>query len=456
MKTEIKMPQLGESIHEGTVSRWLKQPGDSVARYEALLEVVTDKITSEVTAPTAGTLAEIRIPEGATVTVGTILALLGTGDTRPADDDLVAVNAAARPTPRVSPLAARIAQEQGIDIASLRGSGPGGQVTKDDVLRVASSPAPTRAAISLAPPSSLADFRSPRVQALAARLGVDLSTLQGTGRDGRVTARDVERFVETRPEGERPTTDHRPPTTESAPAVEALPGDEAVPLDAMRRSIAEHMTRSQRTAPHVTTVHEADVTRMVQFFSAHQDAFRSREGFALTYTPFFVQAVVRAIGAFPQANAVFTEQGIIRRQVVNIGIAVALPEGGLLVPVIRDADEKTLVRLAREVVDLATRARARRLSPDEIRGGTFTVTNYGMFGGLIATPILHQPQAAILGVGAVRKQAVVIETPGGEAIAARSMVYLSLTFDHRAFDGALADQFVQRLVRELEDGTWHL
>ncbi len=451
MKTEIKMPQLGESIHEGTVSRWLKQPGEPVARYEALLEVVTDKITSEVTAPEAGTLAEIRILEGATVAVGTILALLDTGDTRPAAADAATASAA----PRISPLAARIVREQGIDIASLRGSGPGGQITKDDVLRVASSPAPTRAAISLAAPSSLADFRSPRVQALAARLGVDLDAVQGTGRDGRVTARDVERFAEARPAAAAaPAPSAR---TASAPApIEAWPGDEILPLDSMRRSIAEHMTRSQRTAPHVTTVHEADVTGMVQFFNTHQDAFRSREGFALTYTPFFVQAVVQALKAFPQVNAVFTEQGIIRRQAVNIGLAVALPDGGLLAPVLRHADEKTLVGLAREVVDLAARARTLRLSPDETRGGTFTVTNYGVFGSLIGTPILHQPQAAILGIGAVRKRAVVIETAGGDALAARSMVYLSLTFDHRAFDGALADQFMQRLVRELEGGTWRL
>lgn len=452
MATEIKMPQLGESIHEGTVSRWLKQPGDPVARYEALLEVVTDKITSDVTAPESGTLTEIRVPEGATVVVGTVLALLDTGNTRSAQGDALAVPPVASAPPRVSPLAARIAHEQGIDVASLRGSGPGGQITKDDVVRAASRPAPPHAPVTLTAPPSLASFRSPRVQALAARLGVDLDAVPGTGRDGRVTARDVERFAATH----LATPAAGAPTASAPVSVDALPGDEWVPLDLMRRSIAEHMARSQRTAPHVTTVHEADVTRMVQVFNAHQDAFRSREGFALTYTPFFVQAAVQAIRAFPQVNAVFTEQGIIRRQVVNMGMAVALPDGGLLVPVIRNADEKTLVRLAREVVDLATRARARRLSPDETRGGTFTITNYGVFGSLIGTPILNQPQAAILGVGAIRKRPVVIETPQGEAIAARSMVYLSMTFDHRAFDGALADQFMQRLVRELEDGAWHL
>lgn len=462
MPTELKMPQLGESIHEGTISRWLKGPGERVERYEPLLEVVTDKITSEVSAPEAGILGDPLVGEGETVAVGTLLTVIYTSATSSASPPAESPTPVS-PGPRVSPLAQRIAQERGVDLAAVRGSGPRGQVTRDDVLRAADEPATVTA--TYAPPepplpASRATYLSPRVQALAQRLGVDPRVIQGTGRDGRVTARDVERYAESRPTGTTLTTEHRPPTreptTESAPMVEALRGDELLPLDAMRRSIAENMTRSQRSAPHVTTVHEADVTRMVQYYNAHQEAFRQREGFALTYTPFFVQAVVRALQAFPQVNAVFTEQGIIRRKTMNIGMAVALADGGLLVPVIRDADEKTLLRLARDVVDLATRARAKRLAPDELRGGTLTLTNYGVFGGLIGTPILNPPQAAILGVGAIKKRPVVVETEQGDALQIRQMVYLSLTFDHRAFDGAVADQFTQQVASELQAGTWRL
>ena len=238
--------------------------------------------------------------------------------------------------------------------------------------------------------------------------------------------------------------------------LDLMPGDELTPLSGMRRLIAEHMVRSKQTAPHVTTVHEADVTRMVKFFKENLDAFRQREGFNLTYTPFFVQAVVNALRAFPGVNVSFTEQGLIQRKALNIGMAVARADGGLIVPVIKAAEEKTLTRLARDVTDLATRARAKKLAPDETRGGTFTLSNYGVFGSLFGTPIINQPQAAILGVGAVKKRPVVVEDEMGETIAIRSLVYLSLTFDHRAFDGSLADQFMQRVVRELEHGPWSL
>jgi len=444
MPIELKMPQLGESVHEGTISRWLKQPGERVEKYEPLLEVVTDKVESEVTAPEAGIVSQILVPEGQTVHVGTLLAVIDSGASAehsssrttqaPALQTEVQATASASAavqqsaeqtpvasatetshggTPRVSPLAARIAQDESIDLAMLSGSGPNGQITKDDVLRAVheretgkqgdgETPGQESGGAGgqgnngafVAGMAPTAGFLSPRVQMLSAQLGVDVTRVRGTGRDGRVTARDVEAFAESRqtpplapplPMWERrqggegsslaQTQRPSPPTPlplgeggqKGTAPIELAPGDELVPLTLMRRTIAEHMVRSKHTAPHVTTVHEADVTRMVQFFQANFDGFRQRAGFNLTYTPFFVQAIVNALIAFPQVNVSFTEQGIIRRRAVNIGMAVALADGGLIVPVIKTADEKTLVRLARDVTDLATRARAKKLTPDETR-----------------------------------------------------------------------------------------
>lgn len=468
MPTEIKMPQLGESVHEGTITRWLKKPGDTVRAYEPLLEVTTDKITSEVTAPAGGTLTRILVPEGATVKIDTTIAFIETtaaaeASPPPAPPDALpngeTSSSAARPP---SPLAMRVAQEHGIDPASLRGSGIGGQVTKDDVLcaaqaraSVASTPvsAPpfTPPSLDAARPRSLSGFLSPRVQMLARELGVNPGEIIGTGRDGRVTARDVEAFAQ------QPTPPE-PPAPPALPPGPARPDarDELVPLSPMRRAIAEHMLLSERTAPHVTTVHEADVTHLAQLYQRERDGFRRREGFNLTYTPFFVLAAVAALRAVPSVNVSFTNEGIIQHRDIAIGVAVALADGGLIVPVIRNADEKTLVRVARDVTDMAGRARAGGLTPDETRGGTFTITNHGVFGSLLATPIIHQPQAAILGVGAIQKRVVVVETEAGDNLAVRNMVYLSLSFDHRALDGAAADQFMQHLVRELEHGRWTL
>ncbi len=510
MPTELKMPQLGESVHEGTISRWLKQPGDRVEKYEPLLEVATDKVETEVTAPEGGVVQQILVPEGETVRVGTLLATIGEAVqvVAPVAAELREAAAPAAPTPatppapttpaaggapRVSPLAAKIAQDAGVAVETVQGSGPGGQVTKEDVLRAArergnggSRPPAVEAGPVVDTGSgqrSVGGFLSPRVQMLARQLGVDLGQVQGTGREGRITARDVEEFAARQTQTAfRPPAAPQPAPPAAAPAptpaapvaplapspamaapepmaaegLDLMAGDELTPLSGMRRLIAEHMVRSKQTAPHVTTVHEADVTRMVRFFKDHFDPFRQREGFNLTYTPFFVQAVVNALRAYPGVNVSFTEQGIIQRKALNIGMAVALADGGLIVPVIKAAEEKTLTRLARDVTDLATRARARKLTADETRGGTFTISNYGVFGSLFGTPVINQSQAAILGVGAVKKRPVVVEDEMGETIAIRSLVYLALTFDHRAFDGSLADQFMQRVVRELEHGPWSL
>lgn len=504
MPHELKMPQLGESVHEGTISRWLKKPGERVEKYEPLLEVATDKVESEVTAPEAGVVGQILVSEGQTVKVGTVLAVIetsanagapqpvapaqtpvpalapgGVDDAQPErGPEPPAFEPARAPSARVSPLAQRIAQDEGIDLESIQGSGPGGQVTKEDVLRAvrarASAPVATpQPSAPAASPRPGTGFLSPRVQMMAAQLGVDVSQVRGTGRDGRITARDVEAFAASA--AQQQASAPAPVAPAPAPAmpvaseamvpaereadkrpVETASGDELTPLSLMRRTIAEHMVRSKRTAPHVTTVHEADVSRMVHFFQAQFDAFRQREGFNLTYTPFFVYAVVQALRAFPQINVSFTDEGILRRKAINIGLAVALPDGGLIVPVIKGADGKTLVGLARDVVDIATRARAKKLSPEDTKGSTFSISNYGVFGSLIGTPVINQPEAAILGIGAVKKRPVVIESELGDTIAIRSMVYLSLSFDHRAFDGSAADQFMQRIVKELEHGPWTL
>ncbi len=385
MATEIKMPQLGESVVEGIIGKWLKKVGDRVEKYEPLLEVITDKVDSEIPSPAEGVLLKILVPEGETVKAGTVIALLGEEgeeEVTPSPAPAPAEEAEARPRrpPRISPVVARIATEH--DVA--------------------------------------------------------LSQVKGTGRGGRVTKKDILRFIEEREKAAPAPA--RPP--EAPPPV---PG-EVIQLTPMRRTIAEHMVRSKHTAPHVTTVMEVDMSRVVAFREGHKEEFRRREGFNLTYTPFFVQAVVAGLKAVPIVNSTFTEEGIVVKKEINIGVAVAVEEG-LIVPVIKHADEKSLLKLAREVNDLATRAREKRLSPDDVQGGTFTITNHGVGGSLLATPIINQPQAAILGVGAITKRVVVVD----DAIAIRPMCFLSLTFDHRVLDGAVADRFLARVKDYLEN-----
>jgi 2-oxoglutarate dehydrogenase E2 component (dihydrolipoamide succinyltransferase) len=444
MTTEIKMPQLGESVTEGTVGRWLKQPGEPVARYEALLEVVTDKVDTEVPAPFAGTLVEILVSEGETVRVGTVIARLA-----PADAPAVAPSIPAPAAP----------------------GAPGPQPSAP----APAAPRPQPAAANGAP-GERNGYMSPVVARLVAEHALDLAQIPGSGQNGRVTKQDVLRFVEAR--GAEATQRHGDPATvgqpmPAAPAAApppfvpsstpppapaspgerseplALPEDaELVPLTPMRRAIAEHMARSVRTAPHVTTVMEVDLGVVLAHRAASRAAFE-RQGVRLTVTPYVLQAVAAALQGAPALNGSFTEQGIVLNRRVHLGVAVALDEG-LLVPVVRDADEKNLLGLARAVNDLAERARSRRLRPDETQGGTFTVTNHGVSGSIFATPIINQPQSAILGVGAIVKRPVVVSQNGMDAIAIRPICYLSLTFDHRIADGAVADGFLAAVKRALE------
>lgn len=419
------MPQLGESVTEGTIGRWLKRPGETVAKYEPLLEVITDKVDTEVPAPEAGTVLEILVAEGETVRVGTVIARIG------APGEAATIAQPATPLEQPAPVAAQPA--------------------------VAPQPAVAQPADD---GTARSGFISPVVARLAAEHGLDLTRISGTGQGGRVTRQDVLRYLETR-QAEAPVASPPAPVAPAPPAVEAppatapvapappLPEDaELVPLTPMRRSIAEHMERSVRTAPHVTTVMEADLSRVVAHREANKAAFE-RQGARLTFTPYFVQAVVAGLQRVPLMNGRFTEAGIVLNRRIHIGVAVALDEG-LLVPVIRDADEKNLLGLARIVNDLAERARTRRLAPDETRGGTFTITNHGVSGSLFATPIINQPQAAILGVGAIVKRPVVVTQHGVDAIAIKPMCYLSLTFDHRVADGATADAFLAAVKAALE------
>ncbi len=514
MAIEVKMPQLGESVHEGMIGKWLKAEGDTVEKYEPLLEVVTDKVDTEVTASDSGTLLKIIIPEGETVEVGTALAWIGAagesvGDaggavngtgvesaagsateapteeptgapaapaTAPAMPP-AAATATSDPAPaapaRVSPVAARMAAEHGLDPATIDGTGPGGQVKRADIERAMAAPAAATDAVAEAAPAAGRDlgFISPRVARLSAQHGVDLRAVPGTGRDGRITARDVEAFVDSGAAAPAaPAAPSAPATVPASPAapvaaplaaassaaapvvgsagVNELLG-EVVPLTRMRKFIADHMVRSKQTSPHVSTVHEVDMSRVMATYRDLRDDYKAR-GTRLTITAIIVDVVAQALREHPMVNSAWTDEGVLIQRDVNIGMAVAIEEG-LIVPVIRNADEKSLAGIARDIGSLAAKARDKQLAPDDIQGGTFTLTNYGTLGSLFGTPVINQPQAAILGTGAIKKRVVVIEDPeAGDQIAIRPMMYLALTFDHRILDGGSADPFMRTVVEGLE------
>ena len=405
MPSNVIMPQMGESIFEGTITRWLKNVGDRVERDEPLFEISTDKVDSEIPASASGILREILFQEGETVEINTVVAII--------DDEGGAVRDAA---------------------------GGGNAVVPQE-----SEQTPGRN-----PKSEVADSRrglraSPLVRRMAREEGIDLREIEGTGLGGRITKRDILNYLSER---ERIAEVTRPLVQQAQEGLGPAPSDEdeIVPMTAMRRSIAEHMISSRRTSAHVTSIFEVDMTAIVRLKEENAEKFALREGFKLSLTPFFVKGVVDTLKDFPILNASMLDNDIVYKKDINLGVAVAL-DWGLIVPVIRQAQQKTLVGMAREVADLSRRARQKQLSPDEVQGGTFTLTNPGVFGSLIGTPIINQPQVAILCVGAVTKRAVVIN----DAIAIRSMAYLSLTFDHRLIDGAVADRFLSSLKDRLED-----
>jgi 2-oxoglutarate dehydrogenase E2 component (dihydrolipoamide succinyltransferase) len=418
MPVQVIMPQLGESVVEGTISRWLKEKGERVEEYEPLLEVNTDKVDSEIPSPVTGTLLEILVSEGTTVNAGTPLAWIGEPEEQ--------VPAAGEPEPKAVAAPAKQAEKEAA------------------VAPTGAQPAPGR--------DRDLGFISPVVARIASEQGVDLTKVPGTGQGGRITKRDLLAYIEQREKMPPAKVETRP---EAAPApapaapkpvpAEVLPG-EVIPHTTVRRAIAEHMVLSRHTSPHVTTVMEADLSRVVAHRQANKDTF-ARDGVNLTFTAYFVAAAVAALKAYPIANSSWKEEGVLVHREINIGMATSLGEAGLIVPVICNADGLSLLGIARTVNDLANRARARQLKPEEVKGGTFTITNHGISGSLFATPIINQPQCAILGVGAIQKRVVVIE----DAIAIRPMAYLSLTFDHRILDGASADAFLGKVVESLQN-----
>jgi 2-oxoglutarate dehydrogenase E2 component (dihydrolipoamide succinyltransferase) len=418
------MPQLGESVEEGTITKWLKSKGEQVEEYEPLLEINTDKVDSEIPSPAAGKILEIVVPEGKTVRAGELLAWIGEADESVPEGDGAAEKQAAAAAPQKS------SQES-----------------------VAAPVSQTTATAPVAGRDRELGFISPVVAKIAGEEGIDLYKVTGTGRGGRITKKDVLAYLEQRVAEPEPAPAIEKPEPEkpaiAAPKISpAVSPGEVVPLTPVRRSIAEHMVSSKRTSPHVTTVMEADLSRVV----AHRNVNKARfeqDGAKLTFTPYFVAASVAALQAYPVVNSSWGEDGIVIHPEINIGMATSLGEAGLIVPVIKNAESLSLLGLARQVNDLANRARSRQLNTDEVKGGTFTITNHGISGSLFATPIINQPQCAILGVGAIQKRVVVLDET--DAIAVRSMAYISLTFDHRILDGAIADYFLARVVKTLEE-----
>ncbi len=447
MAVDVIMPQMGESIFEGTITKWLKKPGDKIDRDEPLFEISTDKVDAEIPSPAAGVLKEIKVAEGQTVPVQTVV---GTID---------AAGAAAAAAPPAPAKAAPAPQ-------------PKSETPKPAAAAPPPAPAPVPAApASVAPPAPAAEHHagdgdkvrsSPLVRRIAREHQIDLTQVPGTGAGGRVSKRDVMAAVEGGAPAAGPSAAPAPssakPASGGAPSgvlETAVPRDrmyfghyEVQPMSIMRQRIAEHMVLSKRTSPHVYSIEEVDVTALVSLRTKLKGKFEQETGTKLTYMPFFIRAAVEGLRAFPTVNSSVDGTNVVLHKECNIGMAVAL-DWGLIVPVIKSAEEKNFLGLARAVNDLAERARNKKLKPDEVQESTFSITNPGVFGGLFGLPVINQPNVAILGLGAIEKRPVVID----DAIAIRSMVYLTLSYDHRAVDGAIAHQFMAHVKHTLQNWT---
>ena len=461
MSTEVVMPQMGESIAEGTITKWLKKVGERVERDEPLFEISTDKVDAEIPSPAAGTLTEVRFKEGDTVEVNTVVALLDGNGAATAEapaakvaEEKPAQPAAPPPPPQPQPQAAEPPPPPPVQAKPAPPPPPppsaekkdGNAATAEELRRTKSSPL---------------------VRKIAQEHGVDISRLEGTGLSGRVTKNDILSFIES---GATPAPAAQPAAAPSAPSPAPSPayepaapppprpqvGDRVEPMSVMRKKIAEHMVLSRRTSAHVTTVYEIDMTRVARLRDKHRDEFYQRTGTKLTFMPFIFEAVNKGLRKFPIFNAQVSGEQIIYKQDINLGMAVAL-DWGLIVPVIKRADDLSISGLARAANDLADRARTKQLKPDEVTGGTFTITNPGVFGGLFGTPIINQPQLAILGVGKIEKRAKVLTTADGDDfIGIRWMAYFALSFDHRVIDGADAERFLAFVKEQLEAGDFSL
>ena len=434
---ELTMPKMGESVAEATIIKWTKNEGDSIKLDETVLEIATDKVDSEIPSPFEGTLIKKLFNENDVVQVGAVIAIISSD-----------ANASIAETPKAA----------------------------TPVSSTTSSPASAPIAASHTEPVDFKNsdkFYSPLVKSIAKEEGISLSELdsiKGSGQDGRVTKSDILAYLPNRNKtaSVASTTETKTATTPAAnkstmgvpdntvlvqrPAVSVGAGDEIIEMDRMRKIIADNMVMSKHVSPHVTSFVEADVTNLVQWRDKVKKDFEKREGEKMTFTPLFIECVAKAIKDFPMINVSVDQTGtkIIKRKNINIGMAAALPTGNLIVPVIRNADQKNLVGLTKDVNDLATRARANKLSPDEIQGGTFTLTNVGGFGNVMGTPIILQPQVAILAVGTIKKKPAVIETPQGDVIAIRHFMFLSLSYDHRVVDGSLGGTFLRKVADYME------
>jgi len=441
---QLLLPKMGESVAEATITKWLKKPGDVIEVDDTVLEIATDKVDSEVPSPVSGKLIQQLVSEDQIAQVGDVIAIIETGEEaeKPAEalTSKTEANAAVPETPETIPGIEQLPEKQ----------------SSKPVFSEKSS-----------------RFYSPLVRSIAAEEGISLQQLDsinGSGAEGRVTKDDILTYIKNRQsppketasghstsvETPKPTTEKTVEKIVSAPSVSTVSGeDEIIEMDRMRRLIADHMVKSKQVAPHVSSFVEADVTNIVTWRERVKATFEKREGEKLTFTPIFVKAVIKAIKDFPMINVSVNGTQIIKKKDINIGLAAALPSGNLIVPVIHKADQLNMVGLAKSVNDLASRARLNKLKPDEVKDGTFTITNIGTFGNILGTPIINQPEVAILAIGAIKKKPAVIETEFGDMIGIRHMMFLSLSYDHRVVDGFLGGSFLKRIADYLEAWDIH-
>ncbi len=424
---ELIMPKMGESVAEATITKWLKSEGDSIEAEEPVLEIATDKVDSEIPSPNDGVIKKILFQEDEVVQVGQAIAII------------------------------EVEGESSQSETTTNSDTPKEEVTIEEKVDSINSAIAEQSEV-VSKFSSEGRFYSPLVKSIATKENLsqeEIDSIKGTGANQRVTKNDLLAYLENRSNGNVPkvatTKSNKVETKTTKQAIILDNGDEIIQMDRMRKMISEHMTMSKQTSAHVTSFVEADVTNMVMWRNKVKNEFQSREGEKITFTPLIMEAVAKAIKEMPMINVSVDGDNIIVRKHINLGMATALPSGNLIVPVIRDADQKNLIGLTKNVNDLANRARNNKLSPDEIQGGTFTVTNVGTFGNVMGTPIINQPQVAIMAVGAIRKKPAVIETPFGDTIGVRHMMFLSLSYDHRVVDGSLGGSFVQRVAKILED-----
>lgn len=424
---ELILPKMGESVAEATITNWLKNEGDTIDAEESVVEVATDKVDSEVPSPVSGTILKILAQVNDVATVGAPIAIIETeaaGDTP----------AAAAPTETAAPEPQAAAQEIETSIAV-----------------AAATVAPAASNVPIAKNSN-GRFYSPLVRSMAKEEGIsqgELDAIAGSGKDGRLTKKDLLAYLE----GGRAQSAPAPAAT-SAPSITPTPGAEIIEMDRMRKLIADHMVNSVHTSPHVTSFVEADMTRVVQWRNKVKNTFQQKHGEKITFTPIIMEAIVKAIQDFPMINVSVDGTKIVKHAHINVGMAAALPSGNLIVPVVKNANQLSLLGLTKAVNDLANRARNNALKPDEISGGTYTLTNVGTFGNVLGTPIINQPQVAIMAAGAIVKKPAVIETPEGDLIGIRHKMFLSHSYDHRVVDGALGGMFVKRVAEYLE--AWDL